>query len=170
MRGPFAFVFTLVMTSGCSLVILGDATVTPSCATDDECAAGFLCVDTVCQAGTGGILPVEGVVVGVDGGTVEGPFGVTLTVPAGALTGDVTFFVLAVSATTPHTGFSATGPFVDLDPTVTFATPASLTLDGTGQLFRQEDGDVWDELTGPSPFAISQTGVFARGTPDEEEP
>ena len=99
-------------------------------------------------------------VVGPAGGTLTSSTGdVSLTIPAGALTGDATIEVTEEPQPDNQPGFTFAGPMYRFEPAgLTFARPASITLaeDPTGldesgiRLVFGPDGAVWSEVDGGS--------------------
>lgn len=82
--------------------------------------------------------------VGADGGTVNGPNGVTLVIPAGALTADVEFTISL--ATVESTVFQLAGNGYEFQPHgTTFAVAATITLpyDETGLGMFEDDVLLW---------------------------
>ena len=83
------------------------------------------------DGGGGGGTPPASTIVGPAGGTVNGPNGAKLVIPAGALATDTTIGIaqIAGSATPLPSGFSVSGPVFAFTPHgTTFSVPVTITL------------------------------------------
>ncbi len=99
-------------------------------------------------------------VIGAAGGTVKGPEGAAVTIPAGALTKDVTVKVEQTTAGAPAlpAGLVAQGPMFAFTPHgTTFAVPVTMTIPfdpslvpagATPQLYKTNASNVWEFLAG----------------------
>ncbi len=160
----------LVMMAGalqaCSYIVWTDVETAPVCASDDDCGAGTVCIDSLCVGVDQDTVPLEATTVDESGGVVRGPYGAVLTIPANALLGPVLFTIAPATATSLHDNFDETSPFIAIDPLVTLQAPATLTLPGDGELFRRpDDGSTSWELQ--TDGQLTRTGTFGRGTPAE---
>ena len=121
--------------------------------------------------GNGG-TPSTGQVVGAAGGTVAGPNGAKVVIPAGALASDVTINVAQTSAGSPPlpAGFAALGPMFAFTPHGTsFAMPATVTLPFdptlvpagvTPELYKTNAQNEWVPVPGAVFTATSVTAQF----------
>ena len=97
-------------------------------------AALLLLALGACGGGGGadnGTSPPAGTVIGAAGGTVTGPNGVTVVIPAGALATDATIAIEQLSAGSPALppGTAVSGPTFSFTPHgITFAVPVTITL------------------------------------------
>jgi hypothetical protein len=158
------FAALLPFVTGCSVIVLSDAA-GAVCDDNDDCGAGFVCAEGACAEADIAAIPTEGFV-DVDGGVVSG-HGVTLTVPAGAMSRSVVFVIEPRSATVAQDNVEASVAPVRIEPTITFVTSATLSFVGDGALFRQRgDNDaLWERLADDGDeVEIAQTGTFLLGT------
>lgn len=162
----------LVASSGCSLVVYNDATTPAACADDGDCPAATACIDERCSAVDPGAVPGVGTSVGVAGGTITGPDGVVVDVPAGALSGNFTITVTRTTSTLPRDNVGD-GVFYKIEPELTFAISATLTLpdddDVTTAWVSPLEGTSWDALatTDDERFVLPRTGVVVRAAETE---
>jgi hypothetical protein len=154
-KSSLAFVTALglagLASSGCSLVVYNDATTPAACDDDDACPAGEACIDERCAAVDPGSVPGVGTSVGVAGGTVTGPDGVVLDVPAGALPGNFTITIARTTSTLPRDNVGD-GTFYEIEPALAFAIWVSPL-----------EGVTWEALaTDDARFVLPRTGVVVR--------
>ncbi len=170
MKSSLAFVTALglagLASSGCSLVVYNDATTPAACDDDDACPAGEACIDERCAAVDPGSVPGVGTSVGVAGGTVTGPDGVVLDVPAGALPGNFTITIARTTSTLPRDNVGD-GTFYEIEPALAFAISATLTLPADGDVdtawVSPLEGVTWEALaTDDARFVLPRTGVVVR--------
>ena len=121
--------------------------------------------------GNGG-TPSTGQVVGAAGGTVSGPNGAKVVIPAGALASDVTINVAQTAAGSPALpgGVTALGPMFAFTPHGTsFAMPATVTLPFdptlvpagvTPELYKTNAQNEWVPVPGAVFTATSVTAQF----------
>lgn len=161
----FSISLLLPSLSSCTWLVLQDAAAT-ACAGDDDCGAGRQCDDDVCVAAGAEAPPPDGTVVDDAGGVVVGPDGVTLTIPAQAVSGATAFVIARETATLLHENFDASSGFFTITPATDFAVAATLRVTGEGAFFQRpaDDGATWIPIDGAGDdVAIDSTGTFARG-------
>ncbi len=131
-------------------------------------------------------VPAEITIVGVDGGVVYGPDGITLEVEPGALATTTAFSIVSASATLEFENFTPTARLFTVAPSVTFSTssgnvvarlvvpaaaPASGAIASTLFLRPTPPGPIWQPIAladDEGGFALDQTGTFGIG--DEVTP
>lgn len=109
--------------------------------------------------GDGGNTPQSGTVIGSAGGTVNGPNGARVAIPAGALVTETTINIAQIAAgTTPlPVGFSVSGQMFAFTPHgTTFAVPVTMTLPfnpasipagTTPQFYKTNAQFQWEQIT-----------------------
>jgi hypothetical protein len=162
----------VVVNSGCTALVLIDDAQRPPCDADVDCPAGTLCEEGVCAATNNASVPGDAVVIGPAGGVVVGPDGVTLVIPADAVTDPLPFAIGRASETllfsnfVPHSRFYAISPAADLAVPGSLEAPADDDCAAVGacQLFlRPLDGsEVWEAFEREN-ATLDRTGVFAVG-------
>lgn len=162
----------MALLSGCTLIVWRDASTPAPCDDDADCPADEACVDEVCEVVDPGAVPAEGTRIDIAGGIVDGPDGVELEVPAGAVNTATMFFLRRETSTWPRDNFDAGNGFYAIAPAVSFATPALLVLpendgDDDDAFLQPTDGStIWQRLTRADNgrFELPRAGVVARGS------
>lgn len=155
----------VLASSACSLVVYNDATTPAVCDDDADCPAGEACVDASCAVVDPGSLPAVGTAIDVTGGTVVGPDGVVLEVPAGAVTGKVSITIARTTSTLPRDNIGD-GAFYAIEPAITFAISAVLTLpdEQSTAWLSPVEGLTWEALgaSDDGRFVLPRTGVVVK--------
>jgi len=115
---------------------------------------GFLAVVLLAACGASDPAPDTSVsaVIGAGGGSVEGPAGVTVTIPAGALSEETTITVSAPDSGFPGLPAVASSGVVALEPHgLTFALPVTIALPHAENpndlaVFTSSPGGAWERL------------------------
>jgi hypothetical protein len=149
LRALLALLAGLAPAAGCTAVVVNDLLTSGSpCGGPSDCAAG-----SVCQAGSCvdappiGEVPPEGAPVDVDGGDVEGPDGVRLSFPAGALTEEIHVLIERASSTIDTADVTAASRLYRISPPTVLVNAATLTM--------------------PLPDGCLSCSVFLEGSPGE---
>jgi hypothetical protein len=172
------------LSTSCTARVLQDAAAPPACGSDDDCAAGFVCVDEACAGRDADPTPRESTIVGPDGGVVIGPDGIVLTVDAGALDGTTAFTITTSTSTLDYANFTPTTRLYAIEPATAFAgataslhVPTAADSDNGARttLFLQPTppGPTWEPVLdgdGDGSFALSRTGTFGIGIAVEAAP
>jgi hypothetical protein len=165
--------------AGCTAIVLNDALDGPTpCAETTDCPAGEVCEDDACVPDDRDAAPPPPPNrVDAAGGTVPGPDGVLLEVPADALTEEIAIVITRETSTfvlddiTVHSRFYRVFPDVTLAAAATLRLPLDMQCNGC-DVFRESAGAFvpLPDVPGDPAFASCATaelGLFVAG---EEQP
>lgn len=156
---------------GCTALVILDDTAPLVCQADSDCAAGTVCDNANCIGFRTEVIPTSAVVVGAAGGTLTGPDGVMLEIPAGAVVDDQAFLIGRASSTLlfqnfePRSRFYAISPFTEFELPARLVAPAALcgAVNSCEIFFQPQDSaETWVAFDFEN-AAITRTGVFAVG-------
>jgi hypothetical protein len=154
---------------GCTAIVLND-TLDPTypCEETSECGAGFACTDGACVEvdDDDAVAPAAGTPITSSGGSVEGPDGMSVTVPAGATGATLHVTIEVASATTLTPGVVPVSRLFRLEPKAALAEPAIVVIPVEGcddcRVFAQpaDAGAPWTLLDDSAAPAGSVAGLL----------
>jgi hypothetical protein len=120
----------LTAAPGCTVLASFLSSQTPTCESTSDCFAGFECTDGTCiEVATPTQPPiVPPASIDAEGGTVLGPDGVELIIPAGALSGAATVVIERYSATLDPFGVAPQTLVYSIRPALTLSRAATLRI------------------------------------------